>query len=89
MEKLFYSLQNSILLFLIFSITLFILFIYIIWSLLKSAIARGVEDGIYNAVISLEKNGFISDTIAEVEETKKIYNPTIEPSTENLVNKIE
>lgn len=89
MEKLFYSLQNSILLFLIFSITLFILFIYIIWSFLKSAIARGVEDGIYNAVISLEKNGFISDTIAEVEETKKIYNPTIEPSSENLVNEIE
>ena len=88
MDKLIYSLQNSILLLLIFSITVLILFIYIIWLLLKSAIARGVEDGIYNAIISLEKNGFISDKITEIAKTSNLYKTT-EPSIENFEQKID
>lgn len=80
MEQFLNSLGNSILLFIVLNIIFAIIGIYIIWSLVKTAIARGVEDGIYNAIVSLKNNGLISDTIAELEETKQIFNPNTPPT---------
>ncbi len=88
MEQFLHSLGDSILLFAIIAITFFILGIYFIWSLVKSAIARGVEDGIYNAIVSLKNNGLISDTIEEIEETKQKYNSNKNASIKNFEQNI-
>lgn len=89
METLITILKEGAILALIGIICIICLVIYIIWHLVKTAIARGVEDGIYNAVASLINKGIISDTFAEIEECKKLYNPNSEPeqSIENSKNK--
>lgn len=80
MEHFLHSLGDSILLFLILWVIFILFIISVIWSLLRTAIARGVEDGIYNAFISLKNNGIITDTISEMEETKQIFDTNTPPT---------
>lgn len=74
MEHFLNFLDNTMSQFTILTIIIFILLIYLNWLFIKTAISKGVEDGIYNAIVSLKNNGLISDTIEEIEETKQKYN---------------
>ena len=87
MEQFLYQLGNLAILVLIISLLILGLIIYLIWRLLKTAIARGVEDGIYNAVISLKNDGVINGISDDIEEIKQVFDPKI-PSKENTPNNI-
>lgn len=79
MEQFLYHTGNFAILALIISLLIFALIIYLIWHLLKTAIARGVEDGIYNAIISLKNNGIIEEISSDIEEVKQIFDPKTPP----------
>lgn len=82
MEYFFENLGSITLIAIILYICIFLFIIYCVWSFIKSAIAKGVEIGIYNAIIALENRGIINDILTEAEEIKQLYNPNIKP-TEN------
>lgn len=79
MEQFLYHMGNFAIIAFAISLLIIVLIIYLIWHLLKTAIAKGVEDGIYNAVISLKNDGVIEGISSDIEEIKRIYNPKIPP----------
>ena len=80
MEQFLHSLGDSFFLFLIIFLIILLIIIDVIWFFLKTAIARGVEDGIYNAVTKLHSKGIINKTILEAEEIKQKLNPNTPPN---------
>ncbi|MBQ4282983.1 MAG: hypothetical protein IJB96_03545 [Lachnospira sp.] len=80
MQHFIHSLGDSLILFLILCLIVLILIIDALWFFLKSAISRGVEDGIYNAVVKLHNKGIINKTILEAEEIKQRLNPHTPPT---------
>jgi len=71
---------------LIVGIILALLYIYLLWLFLKSAISRGVETGIYNAVVELKNNGVIEEIIAEKYYLKNKFDKDI-PSEDYISSK--
>lgn len=64
---------------LIVGIILALLYIYLLWLFLKSAISRGVETGIYNAVVELQNNGVIEEIVAEKYYLKNKFDKNTPP----------
>jgi len=57
----------------IIPLLILVLFIWIGWLLLKNAIKRGVEQGIYNAFNKLRRDGHTESAIAEFYYCKSKY----------------
>ena len=54
-------------------------YIYLLWLFIKSAISKGVETGIYNAVVELENNGVLEEIMAEKYSIKNKFDKDIPP----------
>ena len=80
MQQFINSLGDSFFLFLILFLIVLMLIIDALWFFLKTAISRGVEDGIYNAVVKLHNKGIINKTILETEEIKQKLNTHTSPT---------
>ena len=72
-----FNLTETILIFVIIGVALAI---YLSWLFLKTAIARGVEDGIYNAIIELKKDKVTENLFAEMYYMQNKFDKDIPPS---------
>lgn len=80
MTQFINSLGEGVIIFLLFFLIIIGIIIEAVWFFIKTAIARGVEDGIYNAVVKLYNKGIINKTAMEIEEIKQVFNPNIPPT---------